>query len=326
MKRNLLAILIGFVLLLIFGMLLFMFQVRQTEVAVVTTFGKPTRPITQPGPYFKLPWPVQEVYKFDQRIHNFESEFEQLYTSDGYNLLIMVYVGWNITQPEVFFPRFGGSELRAKESLEGLVRNAYSGVVGRHPFAHFISTDEKELKFAEIEGEILQRVQQDTRANNYGIDVKFLGIKKLGLPESVTKLVFERMQSERRVLTTKIQSEGEREASGIRASANLESAKLLAEAEAEATRIRGQGDAEAVKYFQVFEQEPTLANFLLNLSGLEAFLKDRTTLILDQETPPLQLFKAMPMGSVAAKPGITPVGPQTQGPEVKAPQPAGQQP
>lgn len=44
MKRNPLTLVIGLVLILIFGLLLFTFQVRTTEVAVVTTFGKPTRP------------------------------------------------------------------------------------------------------------------------------------------------------------------------------------------------------------------------------------------------------------------------------------------
>src|SRR5205814_3706764 len=90
-----------------------------------------------------------------------------------------------------------GSTTRAEESLEGVVRNAYSGVVGKHPFSQFISTDEKELKFTEIELEMLKKIQADVRTNRYGLDVKFLGIKKLGLPESVTELVFNRMQSER---------------------------------------------------------------------------------------------------------------------------------
>ena len=42
MKRNLLTVVIGAVLIVIFALLLFVFQVRQSEVAVVTTFGKPT--------------------------------------------------------------------------------------------------------------------------------------------------------------------------------------------------------------------------------------------------------------------------------------------
>ena len=37
-------------------------------------------------------------------------------------------------------------------------------------------------------------------------------------------------------------------------------------------------------------QEPELANFLLRLTGLELFLKEKTTLILDQHTSPLDLM------------------------------------
>jgi modulator of FtsH protease HflC len=290
MKYNTLTLVIGALLLLIFATLLFVFQVRTTEVAVVTTFGRTTRNIEKPGPYLKWPWPIQKVHKVDQRVHNFES-FEQVLTSDGYNLLLSVYVGWNINDPKMFFPRFGGSETKAQLSLEGLVRNAYSGVVGRHPFSHFVSTDEQQLQFSQIENEMLQRIQADAQANGYGIQIKFLGIKKLGLPESVTKLVFERMQSERQVLVSRIQYEGESEAAGIRSAADLESSKLLAQAEAEATRIRGMGALEAAESFKVLQQEPALANFLSQLGTLESFLKERTTLVLDLDTPPLNLLK-----------------------------------
>ncbi|HEY0454951.1 MAG TPA: protease modulator HflC [Verrucomicrobiae bacterium] len=291
MKKNLTTLMIGGLLLLIFVLLLFLFQVRKTEVAVVTTFGRPGRTITEPGAYVKWPWPIQSVHKFDNRIHNFEGKFEQVLTSDGYNLLVMVYVGWVINEPTNFFPRFNGSVPKAEQSLEGLLRNAYSGVVGKHPLSHFISTDEKELKFLDIEKEMLERVQLDSRSVTNGIEVKFVGIKKLGLPESVTPGVFERMQSERKVAEERIKSEGETEAANIRSSANLQSAKLLADAEATATRTRSQGDAEAAKYYAVFEKNPELASFLLQLTGLESLLKEKTTLILDTTTPPLQLLK-----------------------------------
>jgi len=317
MKRNLLALTVAIVLVVIFGFLLFTFQVRTTEVAVVTTFGKPTRPITTPGFKVKWPWPIQRVHKFDQRVHNFESKFEQVLTPDGYNLLIMVYVGWNIKEPQSFFPRFGDSIARAEETLEGLIRNAYSGVVGQHPFSHFISTDAKELKFVEIEDEMLQKIQADARANRYGIDIKFLGIKKLGLPESVTQLVFDRMKSERAVRENEIKYEGERQARAIRDAADLEGAKLLTEAEAQATRIRGEGEKNAAASLTVFQQNPALGEFLLKLNGLELFLKERTTLILDPNTPPLDLLigtpvLAPPPPNIAAPgdgPGVRPADP-----------------
>jgi regulator of protease activity HflC (stomatin/prohibitin superfamily) len=46
MKRNLITLITAAVLLVIFVCMLFTFQVRQTEVAVVTTFGEYSRSIT----------------------------------------------------------------------------------------------------------------------------------------------------------------------------------------------------------------------------------------------------------------------------------------
>ena len=212
MKRNTLTILTGSVLLVIFGLLLFVFQVRKSEVAVVTTFGKPTKDRTEPGAYFKWPWPIQKVHKLDQRIQNFEDRFEEVLTTDGFTLLANVYVGWRITEPAQFFPRFaGGSVKEAEKAIEGIVRVAKNAVIGQHPLGHLISTDEKSLRFTEIEGEILKRVQDQVRVNNYGIEVAFLGIKKLGLPENVTQNVFERMKSERQLLIARIENEGKKQ-------------------------------------------------------------------------------------------------------------------
>ena len=54
MKRNPLILAIGILLILIVGLLLFVFQVRKSEVVVITTFGKPTREVSDPGPHLKL--------------------------------------------------------------------------------------------------------------------------------------------------------------------------------------------------------------------------------------------------------------------------------
>ena len=145
MNQNKLSVFVGLLLLAIFALLLFAFQVRQTEVAVVTTFGKPTRPITEPGFNLKWPWPIQKVYKFDKRIQNFEEDkFEETLTSDNQNLLITVYAGWSIAEPEKFLQRFAnGSMQEAEKSLAGLVRSSKNAVVGKYSFSQFISTNER---------------------------------------------------------------------------------------------------------------------------------------------------------------------------------------
>jgi len=294
MTRNSATFAVGILLFIIFGLLLFTFQVRQTEVVVVTTFGKPSRNVTQPGAYLKWPWPIQKVNRFDRRAHSFESKYEETFTSDSFNLLVMTYAGWSISDPSVFFPKFGADPAAAERALEGMVRSAQNAVIGNHSFSHFISTDPTQLKFTDIEGEMLKIVQAQCRANNYGIDVSFLGIKRLGLPESVVESVFETMRSERTRLAKRIESEGAADASRIRAQADSEAAKILAEADARATGIRSQGEAEALKYYQVFEQSPELAKFLQTWNALEAILKERATVILDPNTPPWNLLQELP--------------------------------
>src|SRR6266513_1206975 len=154
MNRKPLTLVIGFLLILIFGLLLFVFQVRKSEVAVVTTFGKATRPITEPGAYFKWPWPIQMVHRFDQRVQNFEDRLTQGLTRDGFNLLTSVYVGWKITNATAFFPKFAGSPepiAEAERGLDRLLGHAKSAIVGKHPLSDFVSTSDNGTNFLAIE-------------------------------------------------------------------------------------------------------------------------------------------------------------------------------
>jgi len=298
MKQNRITFAIAILLSLVVLAMLFVFQVRTTEVAVVTTFGRVSR-TTGPGPHFRLPL-IQGVHKFDKRIQVHRSAFEQVYTSDQYALLVAVYVGWNIDDAETVLNRFSSDPEQAIEkaghNLEGMIRNAYSGVIGRHPFSHFVSTDEKQLKFVEIEQEIQARLQAECRSITNGLNIAFLGIERMGLPESVTKEVFKNMESERERLVTAITSDGDRQASDIREKANFESAKILAEADGAATRIQGEADKQAAKSYAVFEQEPELAIFLIKLKALEQLLQNRATLILDETTSPIELMKQQKRG------------------------------
>jgi membrane protease subunit HflC len=291
MNRNLLTIIVGAVLVVIFALLLFVFQVRQSEVAVVTTFGKPTGTYDQPGAYVKWPWPIQKVYKFDQRIQDFQDKFSENYTADSITLLTSVYVGWKISDAGQFLREFtGGSVPAAQTMLESMLRSAKSAVVGKHPLSDFVNTDPQKLQFKQIENEIEQTVQNELLTNNCGIHIEFLGIKQLGLPESVTQTVFDRMKSERQVLISRAQYEGEAEAQKIRANADREANETLANARAEATRIQGEGEAEAAKTLPVFQENPELANFLLRVNALQQSLNQKATLIFDQRTPPFDLF------------------------------------
>lgn len=298
MKRNTSILLIGAVLAVLAVLLLFVFQVRQSEVAIVTTFGKPTaEPYDRPGAYFKWPKPIQNVYKFDQRIQNFEDKFSQTYTADNNNLIVTIYTGWRISDAKLFYPKFQGSVPAAQRILEGMLRSAQSAVIGQHNLSEFVNADPQQLKFDAIEREIEQRVQAELSTNDYGIHLEFLGFKKIELPESVTQTVFDRMKNERQKLISRTENEGKAEAQIIEAAADRQAAETIANADAAATRIRGEGEAAAAKVLPVFQQNPALANYLLRIDALKQSLNQRTTLIFDDRTPPFDLFLTFPTNS-----------------------------
>src|SRR6267154_4660469 len=142
MKRNTLTLTIGILLLVIVFLLLFVFQVRKSEVVVITTFGKPTREYTEPGAYFKLPWGIQMVHRFDQRVQNFEDKLTEGLTRDSFNLLAQVYVGWKITNATAFFPKFASSSepiAEAERVMDRMLSNAKTAIMGKHPLGDFLA-------------------------------------------------------------------------------------------------------------------------------------------------------------------------------------------
>ena len=288
MKKNYITMTVGAFLVIIFGFMLFTFQVRQTEVAIKTRFGKAGEAALPPGFHFRLPWPVNEVYKFDNRIQNSEWTFEETGTKEGKPILVKVFVTWKIKEPLKFYNSFSGDLAEANEVLEGKVRSAQNAVIGMYAFNNLVTTNEEDLKLDAIEADMRDRVDKDSEGD--GIEIMMAGLKRLGIPESVTGAAFERMKAERQARIQEIEAEGERQAKTIKAEADLKANEILAEAEAQAIQIRGEAEAQAAKYFEVFKKNPELANFLFNQKALEGLLEDNATLILDPKTPPFNLL------------------------------------
>jgi len=89
-------------------------------------------------------------------------------------------------------------------------------------------------------------------------------------------------------------AQGESDAVSIKGAADGEADQIRAEAQAQAENIRAQGDAQAADYYEMFSVNPEFANFLRKLQTLTKTLNERTTLILDSDSPAYQLFKAGP--------------------------------
>jgi len=104
-----------------------------------------------------MAWPIQKVYKFDQRIQTFEEvdKFSQDLNfrrqhADHDGLRRLAHHGPAGVLPEIR----RGSVVEARKMLEALVRSAKSVIVGRHALSDFINADEQKMKFDAIEAEI----------------------------------------------------------------------------------------------------------------------------------------------------------------------------
>ena len=284
-----LVILIAVVLVLCF----ISFQVRETEVSLVTTFGKPTRSISEPGWYWKWPLPIQMVYKFDRRAHLYEGIMEETSTRGGEPIVVTSYIVWSVGDPQEFLEALQ-DKAGAEDQLRSLLRDTQNSIIGQHYFSEFVNSARDQIKFEEIENEMYAALKQRLADKRYGIEVKGVGIKQLGVSEEVTKDVFDRMRADRNRKTETILAEGNAEATKIRTDAESKRTELLAVVEAQAKAIRGEGDAEAAKYYKLLEADPEFAMFLRNLEALGKILKEKSTIVLGAEAEPIKLLKGIP--------------------------------
>jgi membrane protease subunit HflC len=290
--KNVAITILVVVIVAVLGLYLVSFQVREIESGLVTTFGKPTREITEPGWYFKWPAPIQRVYKFDSRMRVFEAEMGETTTKGSIPIIINTYVVWKIAEPLKFFNSVGTIK-DAESKLRNQLGDTQNKVVGRHYFSEFVNSDPAQIKFEQIQGEMLTDLH-DVVKDHYGVEIKTVGIKQLKISEEVTKDVFERMKAERTRRTQAIIAQGNAEAIKIRTDADSKKTELLAAAEARAKAIKGEGDAEAAKYYKMLEADPELAMFLRDVEALKKILQERSTVVISADTEPFKLLKQMP--------------------------------
>jgi membrane protease subunit HflC len=290
---------IGIIIFIVFivitlSLYLVAFQVRDTESCLVTTFGKPTRSLVEPGVHFKWPFPIQQVYKFDSRMRVFAPEVEETTTAGGEPIIVSTHVVWRISDPLDFFNAVKTVNRAEDELLRSRIRNTQNNVIGRHDFSEFVNSDPNKMKFEEIEAEMLTDLRQSVADAEYGIEIETLGMKQLKVSEEVSKEVFERMKSDRNRRAEETISAGTVAANKIRTDADRMSKELIAAAEARAKIIRGIGDAEAAKYYEMLQTAPELAMFLRNLEALEKSMSDRTTVIVPTDKEPFTYLQKMP--------------------------------
>jgi membrane protease subunit HflC len=280
------AVFVGLVLLLYMGT----FQVRYTEVAIRKTWGSPDQEaIKEPGLYFKWPRPIQSVVLYDKRIRLLEDRTEETRTNDGKNLLLTTFTLWRISDPARFHTNFPAGVEEGERKLRATVVTHKHAITGKHEFSDFVTTDAAKRKIREVENEIRTAVARDA-SQEYGIEVVDFGVKRLGLPQSVTTAIFESMRSYEEAKAARYTAEGEARANDIVANARAIERRILSEVDKKVAEIKTDAERVVSDYYKEFNEFPYLRIFLDKLRTVREGLKERTTLILPTNEPPWDVF------------------------------------
>ena len=119
--------------------------------------------------------------------------------------------------------------------------------------------------------EVLSGVKNTVAAQNFGIEIIDVRIKRADFPDSVTPSIYTRMRAERNRIATKFRAEGEEEDLKIRAVANRNREVILANADRESSQTRGEGEAEAIRILaEALNKDPDLFAFRRSLEAYQA--------------------------------------------------------
>jgi len=276
-------ILLGLVGIIVLLGLTTVFIVDETEQIVILAFGKPVRTITEPGINMKVPFPLQEKIRFDDRLLEYDSPPEEILSKDKKTLIVDNYVRWRIVDPLQFLKTVQAIPT-ALSRMDDIVYSELRRELGTHDMVEIITENREKLM------EIVT-FNSNKATLDYGIEVLDVRIRRVDLPAENEESIYARMEAERNRQANKFRSEGEEEAQKIRASTDRDKTIILADAYKEAERIRGEGDAKAVEiYANAYSADTKFYEFVRTLDTYKKIIDDKTTLVLPADS---RLFKLL---------------------------------
>lgn len=272
-----------------------LFTVSEKEQALVIRLGRPVAVVSEPGLNFKAPF-IDTVISIDKRILDLENPSQEVIASDQKRLVVDAFARYRIKNPLRFYQSIGSIQA-ANIQLTTLLNAALRRVLGEATFIQVVR-DEREGLMTRI------REQLDREADQYGIQVVDVRIRRADLPEANSQAVYQRMQTERQREAAEFRAQGGQKAQEIRSKADREATVIIAEANSTAEQTRGAGDAERNRLFaEAYGRDPDFFAFYRSMSAYETGLRSNDTRFLLRPDSEFFRFFANPSGQGPAGPG-----------------------
>lgn len=280
------------------------FQVAESTAVVVTRFGRPVRQISAAGPYWKWPWPIDQVHEIDTRSRMYEVRPTEMLTRDRKNVLLHSFIVWRVAEPLQFL-QSAGTAAQAEERLDGMVIGSELFQLGTVDLTALVSTNSSEIHAAEVEQAVLADIQK-AALEKFGVSIEHFGIKLIGFGEANIKSVMDQMRSERRAVAAQLRAEGEKEARRIRDEALVLAEQKRSEGRAEAGRIRGEAEQRAAEIYTHAEQlDVDFFRYWRQLDLWKRTLRDNATILLGTEDGPFKGLITPPGGGAIDSDNVT---------------------
>ena len=270
------------ILALLVTLLMNLFIVKEGEYKVVRQFGEVVRIVSEPGLTYKIPF-IQSVTTLPKFQMVYDVEEAEINTKDKKRIIIDNYAVWRVEDPKKMIANTRTVE-NAEAKLEEFVYSALRAELGQLNYDEIIN-DEKSSR-GSLNDRVTQKVNELISADNYGISVTDIRMKRTDLPEENEQSVFTRMISERESKAQEYLSMGDAEKNRIIANTDREVKELLAKAQADAEVIRGEGEGEAARvYNNTFAQDGEFYSLYRTLESYKRTIDGETVIILPADSP-----------------------------------------
>ena len=257
------------------------FIVKEVNQEIVLQFGDPKRIISKPGINFKILF-IQNVVFLDKRILNLDTPPEEVIASDQKRLIVDAFARFQIIDPLKFYISVGNERV-ARSRLATIINSRIRNVLGQQELQTLLSEDRSKQ---------MALIQQgvNNEAQNFGIKIVDVRIKRADLPQANSDAIFRRMQTEREREAKEFRAKGAEMAVTITSTADKEVTVILADAQKKSEIMKGEGDGKRNNIFaNAFGQDPEFFAFYRAMQAYEkALIGGETSLIL---TPDSEFFK-----------------------------------
>lgn len=276
------------IVLVLLGLILAnLFIVKEGEYKVVRQFGEVVRIKSEPGLSYKIPF-IQTVETLPKYQMIYDVKEAEINTKDKKRMIIDNYAVWKVEDPKKMIATTR-TIVNAEAKLDEFVYSAIRTELGQLNYDEIIN-DEKSNR-GSLNDRITDKVNETLAADNYGIVVTDIRMKRTDLPPENEQSVFTRMISERESTAQEYLSMGDAQKNRITADTDREVKELLAKAQADAEIIRGEGEGEAARiYNDAFSVDPDFYSLYRTLESYKQTIDGETVIILPADSPYAELL------------------------------------